>query len=128
MARASKRVDDRETRTLVRAVDAFSSLLDRFGVALVLLVMIVWTVKWLGNAKTQDDFIREVLFGEITGGRSLAIFFACMIVSAILGLDGVIRQRLTRSVELTRIAQERDRWRREWAQRAVGGHTDEEVP
>lgn len=110
MGRTSKLVSDREVHAATRLVDALSNLVDRVGIAFVVPVAIVWTVKSLGNAETQDEFIREVLFGEVTGGRSLAIFFACMIVMALFGLDSVIRRRLRQGGEFTRTLKENERW------------------
>lgn len=95
---------------MTRVVDSLSDLVDRLGIAFVVPIGIVLTVKSLGNAKTQDEFIREVLFGELTGGRSLAIFFACMIVMSLFGLDSAIRRRLRYGGEFKRMLKENERW------------------
>jgi hypothetical protein len=124
MGRASKYMSDREVQAIARLRDALSALVDRLGIAFVVLIAIVWTIKLLATAKTQDDFIREVLFGESTGGRSLAIFFAGMVVTATFGLDSMIRQRVRDNADYKRILEENRRWQ-ERAIRAEHGHVDE---
>lgn len=125
MGLASKHISDGELQAIARLRDALSALVDRLGIAFVVLIAIVWAVKLLANTKTQDDFIREVLFGETTGGRSLAIFFAAMIVTATFGLDSIARQNLRDGADYKRIVEEKRRWQ-ERAIRAECDHIDEE--
>lgn len=121
------RLSDQETRALKQFGEALSELVDRFGIAFVALIVMVSTVRLMGSAKTQDDFIRELLFGEVTGGRSLAIFFVCMVITTTLGLDGVRRERLADGVEFRRIVDEKHLWE-ERALRAERSQTDGRKP
>ena len=78
----------------------------------------------MGNEDTQNDFIRELLFSEITGNRSLAIFFGFLILLAAFGVDTAVRGKLTESKEMKRLAQEKSMWQ----ERALGtqlSHTDD---
>lgn len=115
-----------EVRLWVRAVTSLVSFVDRFGIAFTVLLLAIIAVKWMGSEATQDDFIRELLFGEITGNRSLAIFFGILIVFAAFGVDTAIRTRLTEGEEMKRLAREKSMWQ----ERALGtklSHTDDVV-
>lgn len=124
MAKSSRSLNNQEVRLLVRATSVIAALVDRFGVAFVVLLLIVATVKWLGNGKTQDDFLRELLFGEITGGRSLGVFLAGLVLLALFGVDSIVRARLMESAEMRRLAQEKSRWQERALQTKLS-HTDE---
>lgn len=121
---AEERYTPAEVRAWVRALTSVMSLVDRFGIAFTVLVLQILAVKWLGSQKTQDDFLRDLLFGEITKGRSLAIFYVILIVLAMFGVDTIVRARLSESREMKRLAKEKT----EWQERALGtklSHTDE---
>jgi hypothetical protein len=124
MARKKDPLNSEEVRWLVRCMSLVASFFDRFGIALTVLLLLLLTVKWMGSAKTQDDFVRELLFGQITGGRSLAIFFAVLIAISILGIDTIVRARLTESAEMKRVTAEKTKWQ-ERALQSELSHTDE---
>lgn len=114
-----------EIRAWVKAITSVMSMVDRFGIAFTVLVLQIVAVKWLGTEKTQDDFLRELLFGEITQGRSLAIYFGLLILVAMFGIDTIARARFTESREIKRLAKEKSEWQ-ERALRTSLSHTKEE--
>jgi hypothetical protein len=116
-----------EVRLWVKTIAAFMSFLDRFGLAFSVMLLLLVAVKWMGTAQTQDDFIRELLFGQTTGGRTLAIFFIILILLSVFGIDTLVRAKLTESAEMKRLAEEKSRWQ----ERALGtelSHTPTKEP
>ena len=86
------------------------SFVDRFGLAFSVMLLLLFAVKWLGSTQTQDDFVRELLFGQITGRRTLALFFGALVLLAVFGVDTAVRAKLTEKAEMKRLADEKSRW------------------
>ena len=121
---ATNPLNSSEIRVLVRATSIIASLVDRFGIAFVVLLLLLLAVKWMGSDQTQDDFIRELLFGEVTKGRSLAVFFVSLVLISLFGVDSIVRAKLTESKEMKRLAAEKTLWQERALQTELS-HTDE---
>lgn len=117
---------DAELRVWVQLCGAIGRIADKFGVAFAVMVVFLATVWWMGSEQTQDDFIRELLFGSVTGTRALAWFLVALAVIAIFGLDTKFRSLRTERREMKRLAAERDRWQ-ELALNRPLSHTDGEA-
>ena len=105
-----------EVRLWVKAIATFMSFVDRFGLAFSVMLLLLFAVKWMGSTQTQDDFVRDLLFGQITGGRSLALFFGVLVLLTVFGIDTAVRAKLTETTEMKRLADEKSRWQ----ERALG--------
>lgn len=113
-----------EIRIWLRCLGTLTSFIDRFGLAFTVMLLLLIAVKWMGSEGTQDDFVRELLFGSITGGRSLAIFFVSLILLALFGVDTIVKARLSESAEMKRLAAEKTMWQ-ERALKTNLSHTGE---
>lgn len=107
---SKKEKSPEELGAWLRIVTAITRFVDRFGMAVGMIVLLLFTVWFMGSDKTQDDFVRELLFGEVTKTRHLAMFFVALVAISLFGLDGIIRARLLDSREVKRLAAERDKW------------------
>lgn len=97
-------------------MDVIARVADRFGLAVIVLGLLFGAVWLMGTAETQDDFVRELLFAEITQTRYLSFFVIVLIVIALFGLDSRSRARKTESHETKRVTDERSMWQ----ERALG--------
>lgn len=55
-----RRLNKEEVRLLVRACDILGRIGERFGVAFMVLIVLLLTIWKMGSQQTQDDFIREL--------------------------------------------------------------------
>ena len=84
--------------------------------AVIVLGLLFGAVWFMGTEETQDDFVRELLFGEITQTRYLSCFVILLTVIALLRWDSRSRARKTESDETKRLSDERSKWQ----ERALG--------
>jgi hypothetical protein len=113
-----------EARLWVKAITAVMSLADRLGIAFTVMIVLIGAVYVLGDDTTENDFIRELLFGEITGTRTLAVFMVSLAVVAVFGADTFIKAKLAERAEMKRISDEKSYWQ----EKALGtdlSHTGE---
>lgn len=90
------------------AVVIAGSAVDKLGVPMVTLLMILGAIRVMGKTETQDQFIQEVLFGSMTHTRHLSIFFASLIgVMLISGALTWRKKSVDESNEMKRIAKEK---------------------
>ena len=97
-------------QVLVVGLNALTKVADRFGVAFAVFIILLLAVRWMGSGETQDDFIRELLFGSVTGTRFITLFFVAILVVAIFGLDTRRRDYRTESDEMKRLSDEKTHW------------------
>src|SRR5690349_11374709 len=92
------------------AIRLIDRAFDTFGVPMTVLFGIFLIVYKFGSAKTQDDFIREILFRGVTQTPWLQIFFVGLISVAIyLGVKARRRGRVLEGREMQRLADEKTR-------------------
>ena len=86
----------------------FDKVADKFGICAVVFVLVVGTVWLLGDQKTQDDFVRELLFREVTHTPYLSVLMV-MLLSGIV-VTGLAKRskRNAENAEISRLAQERN--------------------
>jgi hypothetical protein len=87
----------------------FAGIADRFGVPFAMLGLLVGLVKFLGSEKTQDDFVRELLFGAVNKRPILTIVVAAIVLDAVVGFSSWVRHRRAESKEMKRLADEKGR-------------------
>jgi hypothetical protein len=107
---------------VVAAVNVAGKVADRFGVAGAVLIVLLAAIWFLGSDKTRDDFVRETLFGAITGKPTLGIFFGLLILVIIFGLDTRARAFKAESKEMKRLAAEKTRLQEQLLERQLS-HT-----
>lgn len=83
---------------------------ERFGVPFGLLMVCLGAVWCFGDAKTHNDFIRELLFGEITHRPTVGLIFLGLILIILVGNAAALFRRASREPkEVKRIADEKAR-------------------
>jgi hypothetical protein len=81
---------------------------DKLGVPMAVLILVLFAIRWMGSADTQDKFIQEVLFGSVTHTRHLSVFFASLIVLILISAVFTRRKKSSdESSEMKRIAKEK---------------------
>lgn len=88
---------------------AVGQLANRFGTSFIILLILIGMVWTFGSDETQDDFIRELLFGELNRFPVLTTFVIGLTVDFVLGLSVRQRARKGESREFKRIAAEKTR-------------------
>jgi hypothetical protein len=89
---------------LLSAIGRFA---DKFGASFTILVILFIAVWFMGTAKTKDDFLREILFADVTHGHWVQAFFILLAFDAVFGVT-LARAWLSRERrELTRCAEEK---------------------
>jgi len=91
------------------AIFVMAQAVDKFGMPAALFMICLTAVWVLGDAKTQNDFIREVLFADVTHTRYVQGFFGALVALAIGASAIGIRKKRAESSELKRIAAEKTR-------------------
>lgn len=99
---------DRALTAAGRVGSVFGKVADKVGVPGAMLVLVLLAVWLLGDDKTQNDFVREALFGDITKTRYLGAFLGILIALSVLGTLLKRKIRLGESAELRRVKMERD--------------------
>lgn len=99
-----------EVAAWLRIVEKVTGLIDRLGVALTVIAVLFCSVYFMGTTKTRDDFIRDLLFGDVTHTRWLSVFLVGMVLVSVFGLDTWVRDRRVERKEMQRLADERDKW------------------
>jgi chromate transport protein ChrA len=120
-----KEVPPEQLRFWVQVVSALAKIADQFGISFAVIVILLASVWQMGDAETQNDFIRELLFGSVTNTRQLTTFFVVLVVISVFGLDTKVRAYRTESAEMKRLADEKTQWQ----ERALGqslSHTEDE--
>jgi hypothetical protein len=110
-------------RAIASGIAALGQLAERFGVSFAVFASIVLTVWLLGVPKTHDDFIREALFGQITGLPILGIFLALLLLNTVFPITTWLRSKRGESEEIKRLTAERDRLQEKLIGRELH-HTD----
>ena len=87
----------------------FGKLADRFGISAAILVFIVITVKLLGNTDTQDDFVRELLFQDVTHKPWWQLFVGYLVFNVLLFPAAWWVRTRNESKEMQRIASEKSK-------------------
>lgn len=90
-------------------VQLFSQIADRFGVPFALFVVCLGVIWLFGSEKTRDDFIREMLFGEIAGSPAARIFFVGLVLLALVNSSALFRRWSREPAEVKRLAAEKSR-------------------
>lgn len=102
-----------------------NKLADRFGMGLVILLLLLVTIWGFGDSTTKNDFVRYLVFGEV--GRDAAVRFLALflVLDVVLGITAGIRYSVGERREMRRIAAEKAKWQ----SRALGvelNHTNGE--
>lgn len=100
---------DGRTMRAVAWVNLFTHVVDRFGVAFGVLILCLLTIWLFGSEKTQDDFIREMLFGTVTGSPATRLFFVALILLALVSSSALFRRWSREGTEMKRLADEKSR-------------------
>lgn len=119
-----ERRHDGETMRTVAWVALLERAIDKLGIPLVLFVICLGVIKTFGSAKTQDDFVREMLFGDITHGPWIRLFFFGLIILCLLWSRITKRRASRESPEMKRIADEKSRLQEELIGKKLS-HTQE---
>ena len=91
-----------------------------------MLVLLFFSVWWMGSSKTKDDFLRELLFAEITHSHYLQGIVAVLTLDAVFGVM-LFRSWMSRDRrELKRCAEEKARLQELLAGRQLA-HTEKLV-
>jgi hypothetical protein len=106
------------------ALSALGRFIDKFGVSFFVFVLMLITVWALGTAKTRDDFLREILFSEVTQTHYLQWFVVALIVDAIVGVRLMKWWFSREKAEIKRLAQEKARLQELLAGRALAHTAD----
>lgn len=94
---------------VVAGMAAFGRVADKFGTSFAVLVLVLLAVRLLGKDNTWDDFVREVLFGQVTHRPWLGIIVAILVMDAAIGGWTVRRWLSSDSKEMRRIADEKSK-------------------
>jgi hypothetical protein len=70
---------------LAATFGAFGRLADRIGISFTMLLVMLFTIWKMGSERTQDDFIRELLFADVTHTRYLSVFVGMLLLIIVLG-------------------------------------------
>jgi hypothetical protein len=90
------------------AVFFIGKTVDRLGVPFAVLLVLLGAIWKMGSETTRNDFIREVLFGDITRTRHLSAFFAILIIVIVGGAIGTRQKgRKDESAEMKRVSKEK---------------------
>jgi hypothetical protein len=110
-------------RAIVTGVASLGQLAERFGVSFAVFAAIVFSVWLCGGATTRDDFIREALFGQVTGRPILGIFLGILLINTVFPFTTWLRSKHAESKEIKRLTEERDRLQEKLIGRELH-HTD----
>lgn len=100
---------DGHTMRTVAWVNLFTHVVDRFGVPFGLLLLCLATIWVFGDDKTQNDFIREMLFGEVTGKPAARLFFLALLALSLVSSSALFRRLSREPAEMKRLADEKAR-------------------
>lgn len=107
-------------------LSAVGRFVDKFGVSFAVLLLLCFMVWSMGDAKTKNDFIRELLFAEVTGKRYVQGVFAFLTLDAAFGVI-LLRRWLSREKrELKRCTEEKSKLQEMLAGKALA-HTADHV-
>ena len=85
----------------------FNQVAERFGVTAAIFCLLLGAVRLFGDAKTQNDFMREVLFADVTHTRYVQVFFGALV--ALMACGALLRKKsiTDESKEMKRLAAEK---------------------
>ena len=90
-------------------LDFFGRVADRFSVAGALIFFFFGAVWFFGSTKTRDDFIRELLFSDVTGTHYLQAFFFLLVMIAVYNTSLLFRWISGERREMKRVVKERNK-------------------
>ncbi len=105
-------------------VFVFGNAVDKLGMPAAIFTMCLFAVWLLGSEKTHDDFIREVLFADVTHTRYVQLFFGGLVLLSVGGILVNRRSKRTESKEMKRLADEKSRLQEKLAGTTLS-HTDD---
>lgn len=117
----------REVGVWITIAQSFGALVERLGIGFSVLIVLLLTVWFMGSERTRDDFIRELLFAQITQTHHLQAFFGFLIVFTLFGVDSVLRGYRSEKAEMRRLSAEKTRLQELLARRELA-HTDDVTP
>ena len=123
---ASKSASQRMVNSWAPLLAAVGRFVDKFGVSFSLILVLFLAVYAMGNAQTKDDFIRELLFAEITGTAYLQGAVGILTLDAVFGVILWRKWLSGESLELKRCAEEKARLQELLAGRALA-HTADQI-
>lgn len=88
---------------------AFATLAERFGLSFATLLLVVGVIWMFGDNELRQNFLKEALFGAVTGHRYLSIFMGILVLNAGVNFAGIFRWFREDSKEVRRLTAERDR-------------------
>lgn len=99
-----------QSQLIFEAFAVLDRVANTFGIPAATLLLCFGAVWFFGDAKTKNDFVRELLFRDVTHTPWLSLFFAILIVvSAVGAWRATVRRRALESTEMRRLASERTR-------------------